>query len=562
MPVRNKTRRIQKWILYLGAFLLLLVGVFSLFINRYLEPALRDRLHTLIIQGSDSLYTYKLGDLNANFFGGNVEVRNLHIQMDSNRYRQLAAAQALPALTMELDLGRGEIKGIDVFALLFSKAINIHEIVSKDADIRLLRHIRNLDMPKDEQPLWKMMKPSISSIAVDRINLDGVKLLYRNADTSDALKLQFDKCIGLFDDIRIDSAASADTARIGFTKNINLQFNELKFRTPDSAYKMKADVLSYSSRARTFEVVNFKIQPTLKEHEDFYKTATHQQTMYVVEYDRMKLTNVRLDRFIKNNIIAADSVLLEHPVATMYNDRTLPPPFESKIGSYPQQRLLQASSTIMVKAVVVKEAEISYTEKAAKSQQEGTLKLEHLNLNIANVTNDSNLIKKNNVCLLNATGTILGSSPLQAQFRFYLDSTNGKFAASGNVKNVAAEQLNALAEPLANVRLQSFDMKNLDFSMQGNDFSATTNLVMWYDHLFVVLQKKNEETGVVKTKKFMTKLLNRFTLYDSNPGPGGVLRKATGVQRARISSQPFFGLVWKALFSGMQGVMLKSGRYE
>src|SRR5436305_9902525 len=105
---------------------------------------------------------------------------------------------------------------------------------------------------------------------------------------------------------------------------------------------MEGDVLSYSSRARTFEVVNFKIQHTLKERDDFYKDATHQQTMYVVEYDRMKLTNVRLDRFINNNIIAADSLLLEHPIASMYNDRTLPPPFESKIGSYPQQKLLKA----------------------------------------------------------------------------------------------------------------------------------------------------------------------------------------------------------------------------
>jgi hypothetical protein len=105
-------------------------------------------------------------------------------------------------------------------------------------------------------------------------------------------------------------------------------------------------------------------------------------------------------------------------------------------------------------------------------------------------------------------------------------------------------------------------MKRLDFTMQGDDFGATSDVTMWYDNLFVVLQKQDEETGAVKTKKFMTKLLNKFTIYDSNPGPGGVLRKATGVQRSRLSSQPFFGLVWKSIFTGMQGVMLKSGRYE
>jgi len=562
MPSSNRTKRARKWILYVGIFLVLLAVLFSVFVNRYLEPVLRDRIHTLIIKGSDSLYTYKLGKLDANFFGGSVAVRNLHITIDSNRYLQLAAAYALPSLTMELDLVRGEIKGIDVFDMMFNKQINIQEIISTDADIRLLRHVRRDDAPKNTQPLWKMVQPAISSISVNRINLDGVKLLYRNADTSDAIKLQFDKCIGLFDDIRIDSAASADTSRIAFMKSINLQFNDLKFRTPDSVYKMKADVISYSSRAKVFEVVNFKIQPTLKEREDFYKTAVRQQTMYVVEYDRMKLTDIRLDRFLNNNIIAADSVYIDHPVVTMYNDKTLPPVFESKIGSYPHQKLLQASSTIIVNAVVVKDANLSYTEKGSKTEKEGTLKLNDLNITASNVTNDSNAIKRNRECLLTTTGKVLGSSPLQAQFHFYLDATDGKFAAEGDVKNVSATQLNALAEPLANVKMRSFDMKRLDFTMKGDDFSATTDVTMLYDNLFVLLQKQDEETGALKTKKFMTTLLNRFTLYESNPGPNGVVRKAVGAQRSRLSSQAFFGFVWKSLFSGMQEVMMKSGRFE
>ncbi|HUQ96443.1 MAG TPA: hypothetical protein VM010_02175 [Chitinophagaceae bacterium] len=557
-----RSNRARNWILSIGAVLLLLLGLFSVFINRYIEPVLRDRIHTLIIQGSDSLYAYNLGSLNANFFGGSVEVRNLHIHPDSTRYMALAGANALPALTLELDLVRGQIKGLDLFDLLFNKQIAIEEIVSKDADIRLLRHIRQNDVPKNTPPLWKMVQPSINGIAVNRINLDGVKLLYRNADTSDAIKLQFDKCIGLFDDIRIDSLASADTTRIAFTKSINLQFNDLKFRTPDSSYKMKADVISYSSRANVFEVVNFKIQPTLKDKDEFYAAATRQKTMYVIEYDRMKLTNIRLDRFLNNNIIAADTVFIEHPVTTLYNDKSLPPVFDSKIGSYPHQQLLKASTSIIVKAVLVKNAELQYTEKASKTGQEGTLALSDLNIEMQNVTNDANAIKRNRECLVNASGKILGNSPMQVQFHFYLDDTSGRFTAAGDVKNVSANQLNALAEPLANVKLQSFNMKKLDFTMQGDDYSATSNVTMRYDNLFVLLQKQNEETGAVKTKKFMTKLLNRFTLQENNPGPDGVLRKAVGAQRSRISSQSFFGLVWKSLFTGMQEVMMKTGRFE
>jgi hypothetical protein len=284
--------------------------------------------------------------------------------------------------------------------------------------------------------------------------------------------------------------------------------------------------------------------------------------MYVIEYGKLKLTNIRLDRFLANNIIAADTVFLERPMIDIYSDKTLPPVFDSKIGTYPHQQLLKASSTIMVKAVMVNDGNLTYTEKNGKTGQEGTLSLNQLDLKAVNVTNDSNLIKQNKECLLYANGKILGNSPFRMEFRFYLDSTNGKFGATGEVRNVSATQLNKLAEPLSSVRLRSFDMKRLNFTMEGNDFGATSDVTMWYNNLFIVLEKQDEETGAIKTKKFMTKLINKFTLHDSNPGPNGVLRHATGAQRSRISSQSFFGFVWKSLFTGMQDVMMKSGRYE
>ena len=65
-------------------------------------------------------------------------------------------------------------------------------------------HLKNTAVP-----LWKAIQSNIKSISIDKINLDGVKLLYRNADTSESVKLQFDRCEALFKNVRIDSAATA-----------------------------------------------------------------------------------------------------------------------------------------------------------------------------------------------------------------------------------------------------------------------------------------------------------------------------------------------------------------
>ncbi|HEX2534742.1 MAG TPA: hypothetical protein VHK69_13445 [Chitinophagaceae bacterium] len=555
----------KRFLKYGVAFLVFSLITIFILVNRFLEPVLRERLHTLIIQGSDSLYTYRLGRLNASFFGGSVEVENLHIQVDSNRFRALQATNALPALTLQLDLQRGHIRGIGILPLVFQKRIVIREILSREANVRLSRHLRTGERAigaSGPVPLWKALQPGISSISIGRIHLDGIKMLYRNADTSESVKLQFDRCVARINDVKVDSLSSSDTARIGFASDISLLFNDLKFRTPDSSYKLKAETIAYSSTGKTLEVTAFKIQPTREDTASFYAHTGRQATMYRAEFSRARFTGFSLDRFIHSNIIVADSIIFEKPELDLYNDRTLPGVFDSKVGKFPHQILLRANSRIRVKHFLIDSMHLRYAEKARKTLEEGAIELKNIRVNASNVTNDPEWIRKDPLCRAEAQGMILGSSPLKASFTFYLDSANGRFDAQGQVQQVSAAQLNAVSEPLANVQIRSLALQRLDFRMTGEDFSVTGRVGMVYRDLSVVLRKRDEETGEVETKKLLTKLLNKFVLYPSNPGPDGNVRVSESYRVARLSTTPFFGLVWKTIFTGMQNVMMKSGRYE
>ena len=560
--IRKQGLRGYRRILIIGGSLLLgLFLVLLIFVNRFIKPILKDRLHTLIIQGSDSLYNYTLGKLNANFYGGNVEVENLQINIDSSRYEYLRKRNALPSLTMQLSLQKGQIKGIGIVDILFGKKIRVEEILSKQADIKITRNIRPRNASDQNVPVWKAIKPKISSIYVGAIKLDGIKMLYKNADTSESVKLQFDRCDAAFKDILIDSAAAFDTTRMGFTKEISMKFHDLKFRTSDSTYKMKAEWIKYSSKARTLEVDSFKLQPTL-EREDFYSTANRQTSLYYIEFAKVRFVNTRLDYFIHNNVINADSVVFEKPDVKIYNDKSLPPDFESKIGKFPHQRLLAAGATINVKNISFKDASFQLTEKDAESSKEGILTLNHLNFDASNVTNDTSLIKKNPICFASFSGNIFNNSPVSLSLKLYLDSSNGRFDASGMVKNVSAPQLNQLSVPLANVQINSCNIHDLKFIVSGEDYSAAANVRMLYNNLSITLRKTDEETGQVKTKKFMTKMLNRFVIWPNNPGPDGLERTAQNKRVSRLTTQSFFGLLWKTIFAGMQDVMMRSGRYQ
>lgn len=560
MPSLKKYFQFKRGIKITFIFLFLVFLFLLLFANRFVEPVLRQRLHTLIVQGSDSLYFYNLEKLDANFFGGNVEVQNLHIRVDSNRYFKMLQEDALPSLTMQLDLEKGRIEGLGVFSLIFGKQIKISEILSKEANLRLSRHVHKDSTKKSNVlPLWKAIQPSIKSIIIDKINLDGVKLLYRNADTSESVKLQFDRCEALLKNIKIDSAATQDASRIGFAKELSMQLYDLKFRTPDSSYKMKADLISYSSKNKTLNIKDFKLQPTLEEK--FFKYATEQKNSYFIEFKEMKFTNLLLDRYIHNNIIVADSVLVNQPRVNIGSDKTLPPSTESKIGKYPHQQLLKAEPTIAIKTMQLLNANIVYTEKSEKTSREARLVIDDMDALFSNVTNDPALLKQNPKCTANLKAKLFSRSPLEMKFIFHLDSTEGEFDVQGEIKNANASELNAISEPLSNNQITSLTIHSLNFQIHGDDFRADGKVQMRYNDFAIILRKTDEETGATKTKQFLTKLLNKFAIYSSNPSEGKE-RIADDVVYARTSNKGFFGVIWKTIFAGMQKIMLKSGSYR
>lgn len=561
MATPTRYSKFKKLLKYASFFLLLVFIVLLLFANRLVEPVLRSRMHTLIIDGSDSLYKYKLGKLNTNFFGGNLEVENLQIRVDSSRYFKMLIDNSLPSLTMQLDLQKGAIKGLGVFSLIFGKQIKVSEIFSKEANIQLSRHVNKENSGHSKTiPLWKLIQPNITSISIDKINLDGVKLLYKHADTSASVKLQFDRCEAMFENIKIDSASSNDAERIGFARDLTMRFYDLKFRTPDSTYKMKAELINYSSLNNVFEIKDFKLQPTL-EGDDFFKYASLQKTRYVIEFAKMRFTNFLLDRFIHENIISADSVFIDTPELNIDSDKTLPPDMESKIGKYPHQKLLQASPLVMIKGMKILHGKVNFTEKAEKTGKTGRLTISEMNTAFSNITNNSSWIKNNPRCEAIVTAKMFETSPIKASFVFDLNSTEGVFDVKGEVHNVTALQLNKVAVPLANIHFTSININALQFQMHGDDFSTLGKVKMRYSDLAFVIRKTDEESGSTKTKKFLTKLVNKFVIYPSNPAYGEE-RIANDVTYARTSSKSFFGVIWKTIFFGMQNIMMKSGRYQ
>jgi len=540
----------------LGTLLLLLPLLLMLAAERFVEPVLRQRLEALVVQGSDSLYRFQLDRLEASLFGGSATLSGFRVEIDSSRYRLLREQKRLPAVTMRISMSQGRLRGVQVLSLLFGQRVDVEELFTRDARIEVWQ--QSPPPPGGPVvPLWRALRPTIKSISLNTLRLDGIRFRYRYADSID-MQVKFDTCAALIQGIRIDSVSAADPRRIAFAASVQLHFYDLKFRAPDSSFKLKAKVIDYNSDGQLLTIRDFKLQPTLKEKEAFYEAASLQREMTVIEFARLDLKRFRLEEFFNRRAIVADSLVVDTPRIRIYTDKTLPPTLEGKTGRYPGQLLLSAKTQIDIRHLLLRQAQLTYTEKAEKTGAEGTLDLDRLDLLAGNVTNLPERIKADRFCRLQAGGRILGA-PIRAQFRFDLHSPDGLFWLDGSIGALAGGRLQALAEPLANIRLKALQLQQLRFSLQGDEYTARGSVWMRYRNLELVLLKRDAETGLLETKKFLTKLINRYTLLQNNPAPGAPEMMARNIEKSRLMTQSFFGLIWKVIFSGMQTIMTNTG---
>ena len=552
-------KRTKKILIGILVFLVVVAISFQVFINRWMRPVIYKRLQTLIVSGSDSLYNFQLENLDVSFWSAAVTVTNLHIKVDSARYAQREKAGNLPAMTVEINLSKGSVSDIRLLQLVMNKKISIGSILSKNANITVSRHFRKSKQELGSgmnEPLWKLLQPDIRAIKIDRILLNDINLNYSNADSATAFHWKFEHCSATIDDTRVDSASTADTSRILFTKDIAIIFNNIKLQTPDALYSIESKQLHYSSQKARLVADDFKLHTVLSRQET-YKKLGYDKDLFTLNLPKFTLENFQIPSWINTNVLSIGAVELSKPSIHVYKDRTQKADTRSKYGKYPHQLLANAPFNIEVGKIKVNDGLVTYIEKSEKTGKEGKLVFQQLDGTIKNITNDGDQVKKNPRCIADIKGIFMDRSPLHAVFTFYLNKTkDGTFETVADIERISATELNPITTAMAQTAVKSFDIKKLHYTIRGNEKAGVGNLNLEYDNLEVELQKQDEKDDKMKARKFLSFVVNKLVVYPANPMKDKE-RKAVGIREERVRNKSFFNLVWKTLFASVKDITIR-----
>ncbi|MES2776103.1 MAG: hypothetical protein V4722_18140 [Bacteroidota bacterium] len=558
--ITPKKRRLLLWI-GIPLLLLIVLGVIflSIGVNTFLKPTIKKALSKVVVDGSDSLYTFSLGDYSVGPGGRTVTINKLEIVVDSNRYRILKAANRLPGLIFSIKIDALVVTGLQPWTLWRHKNIYCNEIAIANSTIIIeQQQKRKGDTMASATPktLYESIKPDINNINIGKINVTNSDITFKTAKRQTNLdSWRIEKMRIQMTDVVVDSLTYADTARILYAGNLQTSFDNLKMKTQDGLYNYSLGKTEYDFKKRSVDIADIKLAPAIGQAE-FNKRFGHAKDRFHLDIKKTSIENFNASALLIDDQIEAASVILESPVLDVYKDKSPGKDLTNKMGTYPHQLLLKAENSIDIDRIKINQGRLTFTEKSAKTGLEGPFKFTNINGTITNATNQPEVYARERWCKASLTASFMGNNDMSAIFNFDLPSPDGHFTIDAGLKSLQASQVNTTFKNLAKAEMESFVLDDLQYHIEGNDNMATADLKMKYHDMKLNVYKTDEE-GEFKKKGLISLLANLIKIYPANPMPGEQERVARGIRNPRIVTKNLFGYAVFTLLKCVQEIAIK-----
>jgi hypothetical protein len=249
------------------------------------------------------------------------------------------------------------------------------------------------------------------------------------------------------------------------------------------------------------------------------------------------------NRFIADNVAVADAVIKIHL------DRSLPRP-ESKMGNFPHQLIAKLPMQTSVGSVRMHNLDLTYEEYNPKSMQTGSLRLNPVNLDIADITNIPARMRKKKQTVVTGTARFK-QVPVKARFVFDLiNHKTGQFSSSLSMGPLEGHIVNDIAQPLGLLKVEKGVVKSFHTSMSGDEQQATGKVLLLYNDFKISLYEKEKDENGLDKKGVIGFIANAFVIKNDNPSKDNPPRNPT-VSFQRDPQAGFFNLVWKTALSGI-----------
>lgn len=520
--------------------------------NRW-KPLLQAELKDLVLKSTDSLYHIDYSDFDLDIASGNATLKNFKLIPDTAVYQKLVAMKKAPDNLFILSVKKLSISNLGAVKAYQDKILNISNISIEKPSLTVVnkRYDYNdtVKVGKSKSP-YELIKSTFKQLHIDSISLKDISLNYINKNDEIEKHTALKHLNINISDVVIDSLSDKDTSRFYYTKGIDIKINDYKIATPDSLYKAEIKQIYFSTAKRMIALSNVSFMPRYS-YDDFYRASGEPGDIYNLNFKRIDINDIDLQRFLRNQKLYAGTLSLANASVKIYSDNSFKGKKSIKIGKDPQQALQKVALDMHLKKINIKNTLISYAEKDATSGYTGVITFNDTYGTIFNVTNDSAAKKRNRYMAAHIYTRFMNSADLNVNFKFNLLSKIGAFNYNGTLGKFDGRVLDKLVKPLALVHVQSADIDKLHFNVNASNYHGKGQLEFYYKNLNIQLLKKVEGKKRLQTQGFISKLANALIIEQENPDKKGNFRPGP-IDLQRQPSVSFFSFLYKALLDGLK----------
>ncbi|WP_372752537.1 hypothetical protein [Mariniflexile sp.] len=507
---------------------LFLIGFFTLsyfllqwWAKNYVEDFLSQKL--------PSELELKHADLNINILFGNVTLHDAIIKIKST--------DSLKHHTF-LELKSLDLRSLKYSDLLFNETLSLSKIVLKEPKIRFYPDRKS----KPNKQKAKPKKKGIKDIEFNELNIVNGGITIFDAKT-DRIKSSAESLNLKVSEIKID-----------LKPNVNKPFS---FK----AYDLKArNVILGNSNYETFKISQLNLNKDTWKLENlqivpkYSKTALSQHLKkerdhIILNIPKVFLNNVDFNFFENRFGIVITSAEIINPKLKVYRDKLLPD--DLTVKPLYSKSLRNLDINLAIKKTEIKNGYISYAELVEKDKNAGELFFNQVDATINQISNHKNA----DTTEINIHSKLMGTAPLELQWRFDVNNTTDAFEVSGSINNLQANLLNPFFKPNLNA-LAEGTLQQMFFTFYGNTLEAKGEMKMKYEDFEFKILRQNS----FKINKVLTTIGNLFISDGSKTDPEGFRHGA--IEAERDATKSFFNYLWINIKNGVISTLTGNGNQK
>ncbi len=430
-----------------------------------------------------------------------------------------------------------KLSRVNILPLLFRKILKINSLTVNSSQAKLVHGFQKFSKIKNNAG----SDFPLSAIYVDNIYLNQVKIDY---DKRKDWNLKLEDLNLHFQQFKYIPSQKIDASSF---EGISFSFSKASWIPELRDYALFANKTNGNFIDKTLAITDFDIRP-LSSKENWHKKHQYQKARLHLSNSDIVCKEIDFKKLLGGKGLNITELTIKNSNLNVFIDQKLNP-CPSCYKPFLSQQLTAAKVPIDIPLVRIQNSKIDIDVSSKKAEQMAAVNFEKINATIYNITNLPEKINTNGFIKVDVEAMLQGKEKLSCEMQLALNDPQFSYQVKSEMDAFELTKMNGIFQFGTKAKIESGQLIQLNFEINGNNELATGDMNFMYDNLQVEFLGEEK----IKPKVLLNKIINVLVVQEKNTGKNF---KTGKMYYPRKMNRDIFHNWWKTIQTGFKSSIL------